>query len=173
MKLLGKSFSEQEQIQISFMRKDPLFEKLTDREISYFLPFLHERTYQRDEVVFFRDDPSQALYMVKSGMISLSIDIKNEFEKLMTLRAGHAFGDNALLKGARRIYTAIVTTESATLYLIPQINLLEIMDDHKKVRSKMMTAFAETYNEYTTNLFKAYQNNLGFFDLHQVYGSME
>ena len=30
-----------------------------------FVPYLYPRKYKKDEVVFFRDDPSQALYIVK------------------------------------------------------------------------------------------------------------
>lgn len=168
-KLFGASFSDKDQQLINFLQRDRLFEKLTERELSHFLPYIHERTYQLDEVVFFSGDPSQALYIVKSGMITLTIDVKGNFEKLVTLRAGHAFGDNSLLQGAKRIYSAMATTDTASVYVIPQINLLEIMDRHKKIKAKMMTAFAEMYNAYTTKLFRSYKNSLGFLDLNEVY----
>jgi CRP-like cAMP-binding protein len=172
-KLFGKSFTEKELQLIQFLQKDKLFEKLTERELSYFLPYLHERQYMRDEVIFFAGDPSQALYIVKSGMVTLNIDIKDNFERLVTLRSGYAFGDNSLLVGTKRIYSAIVTTEIATVYMIPQINLHEIMDGHMRIRAKIMTSFCETYNGYTAQLFKAYRKSLGFFDLHEVYSSAE
>lgn len=173
IKLFRKSYTDRQIRLMSFLQKDKLFERLKERELSYFLPYIHERTYYRDEVVFFAGDPSQALYMVKSGMIGLNIDIKGSFEKLITLRSGNVFGDNALLARTQRIYTAIVTTESATLFIIPQVNLLEIMDTHKGVRAKLMTSFAETYNNYTDRLFKAYKHSFGFFDLQEVYSPVE
>jgi len=168
-KLFGKSYSAKEQQLIQFIQKDKLFENLTEREIHYFLPYLHERSYVRDEVIFFAGDPSQALYFVKSGMVTLNIDIKDNFERLVTVRAGTAFGDNSLLAGTKRIYTSIASTETTVVYMIPQINLLEIMDSHPKIKAKIMTAFCEEYNRYTTQLFKAYRKSLGFFDLHEVY----
>lgn len=168
-KLFDASFSDKDLQMMDFLKRDPLFEKLTQRELSFFIPFLHERTYQQDEVIFFSGDPSQALYMVKSGMVSLNIDIKGNFEKLVTLRSGHVFGDNSLIENSKRIYSALVQTESCVLYVLPQINLLEVMDQRKKVRAKLMTSFAVTYNEYTSRLFRAYKNSLGFLDLNEVY----
>ncbi len=168
-KLFGTSFSDKDHQLINFLQRDRLFESLTERELSHFLPYIHERTYQLDEVIFFSGDPSQALYMVKSGMVSLNIEVKGNFEKLVTLRAGHAFGDNSLLPNTKRIYSAITCTDLAVVYVIPQINLLEIMDRHKKIKAKMMTAFGEMYNTYTTKLFRAYKNSLGFLDLNEVY----
>ena len=173
IKLFGKSFSDKELQLIQFLQKDKLFERLTERELSYFLPYIHERQYARDEVIFFAGDPSQALYVVKSGMVTLNIDIKDNFERLMTVRSGYTFGDNSLLAGAKRIYSAFAVTETVSLYMIPQVNLLEIMDSHKKIRAKVMTSFCETYNGYTTQLFKAYRKSLGFFDLHEVYSSID
>jgi len=172
-KLFGKAYTEEEQELISFLQRDKLFEKLTEREINYFLPYLHERNYVRDEVIFFAGDPSQALYVVKRGMVSLNIDIKDNFEQLLSLRSGRAFGDNSLLAGSRRIYSAIVTSEMASVYVMPQVNLLEIMDSHPRVRAKIMTSFCEIYNGYTVQLFKTYKKSLGFFDLHEVYASTE
>jgi CRP/FNR family cyclic AMP-dependent transcriptional regulator len=173
IKLLGKSFTDKELQLIQFLQKDKLFERLNERELSYFLPYLHERKYGRDEVIFFAGDPSQALYFVKSGTVTLNIDLKDNFERLMTLRAGYAFGDNSLIAGAKRIYSAISVTESSVVYVIPQVNLLEIMDNHTKIRGKVMTSFCETYNGYTTQLFKAYRKSLGFFDLNEVYSSVD
>jgi CRP-like cAMP-binding protein len=173
IKLFGKSFTDKELQMIQFLQKDKLFERLTERELNYFLPYIHERKYGRDEVIFFSGDPSQALYFVKSGMVSLNIDLKDNFERLMTVRAGYAFGDNSLIDGARRIYSAISVTETTVLYMIPQVNLLEIMDKHTKIRAKIMTSFCETYNRYTYQLFKAYRKSLGFFDLHEVYSSVD
>ena len=168
-KLFGASFTEKDHQMMSFLQRDKLFEKLTERELGHFLPFLHGRNYQKDEVVFFSGDPSQALYMVKNGMVTLNIDVKGNFEKLITLRSGQVFGDNSLIVKAKRIHSAIVTTETADLYIIPQINLIEIMDRHKKIRAKVMTAYAEAHNQYASRLFHVYKNSLGFLDLNEVY----
>lgn len=164
-----KSYSKKEIQLFRFLHRIPLFEKLNFDEMANFLPFMHLREYKQDEAVFFRGDPSHALYIVKNGAVSLHIDLKDEFEQLLTIRDDEAFGDNALLHDTIRIYHAIVKSEKANLYVIPQVNILEIFDRHPKIKAKMLESLALQYNGYTENLFKAYKSSFGFFDLSQVY----
>lgn len=164
-----KKYSEEELDLIAFLAQTRHFEKLTEEELALFLPSMYLRTYQQDEVVFFSGDPSHALYIVKRGSVSLSVDVNNKFEQLAEAHRGNIFGDNSLLDYSKRIYTTVVTSEKAQLYVIPQINLMEILQDHPDVRAKIMTVFAELYNEYTTQLFKVYKSHFGFFELSKVY----
>jgi CRP-like cAMP-binding protein len=146
-----------------------IFEDLDYKEMSFFLPFLHEREYKKDEVVFFRGDPSQAFYIIKKGRVCLSVDIEDKFEILAELKTNQAFGDNAFLNNTRRIYSSMVTSDEVLLYVIPQVNIQEIFDREVEVKAKMMHSLASLYNDYTNNLFKAYKETFGFFDLGQVY----
>lgn len=173
LKIFKKKYTEEDLVLFNFLKKNRLFEKLTNEELSYFAPYLYLRRYHENEVIFFTKDPSQAVYIVKSGIVTLNLDVKDNFEKLMTLRSGKLFGDNAFLVGAKRLYTAIVKTEEAEIYVIPKANLMEVMNDHSQVRAKIMTAFSEQYNEYTSNLFQTYKSSLGFFDLNTVYNELK
>ena len=101
--------------------------------------------------------------------MSLRVDVNDKFEELTNVRPGEAFGDNSLLNNTTRIYTSVVVSEKADLYVIPQANLLDILDDHPQIRAKIMTSFSELYNEYTATLFKKYRSAFGFFDLGMVY----
>lgn len=164
-----KSYSSQELNLFRFLARIKLFEGLNYEEMTQFSPHLYLRSYKLEEVVFFRNDPSNALYIVKNGRVSMNIDVNNEFQSLTTIGSGEAFGDNALLKDSRRIYTAIVTSDSADLYVLPHVNIQEILDGEPKIKAKIMTNFAEVYNQYNINIFKAYRSSFGFFDLSQAY----
>lgn len=164
-----KTYSSSEQEIFRFLGQNSLFERLTPDEMSEFVPFMHLREYQQNEAVFFRNDPSAALYLIKEGRVKLSIDIDERMEDLTVIEAGDAFGDNAMLKDTKRIYNAIVSTESATMYVIPNVNLREIFSDEPKIRGKMMEALAMQYNKYTENLFLGYKNSFGFFNLGSAY----
>ena len=172
LKFFKKKYSEEDLLLFNFLRKNRLFEKLSNRELSYFVPYLYLRKYRENEVVFFTKDPSQAVYILKSGIVTLNLELKDGFEKLMTLRSGRMFGDNAFISGTKRLYSAIVMTEEAEIYVIPKANLMEVMNNHAEVRAKVMTAFSEQYNEYTSNLFQTYKSSLGFFDLNTVYNDL-
>ncbi|MEL6534894.1 MAG: cyclic nucleotide-binding domain-containing protein [Bacteroidota bacterium] len=164
-----KTYSASEQALFDFLGKVNLFKRLTPEEMSEFTPFMHLRDYQQNEAVFFRNDPSAALYLIKEGFVNLNIDIDDRLEQLTVIHEGEAFGDNSLLKDTRRIYNAIVGSEEATMYVIPHVNIREIFNDEPKIRAKMMEALASQYNRYTENLFRGYKNSFGFFNLGTAY----
>ena len=164
-----KSYSSKELNLFRFLSKIKIFERLEYSEMAYFLPYLYLRNYKENEVVFFRNDPSNALYLIKNGTVSLNIDIKEKFEILTAVKTGDSFGENSLIENARRIYSAIVISETADFYVVPKVNILEIFDEHIKVRAKMMTSLSEQFNAYNYNLFKSYKDSFGFFNLGQAY----
>lgn len=164
-----KTHSTKDLTLFRFLSEIQVFEKLTFDEMAYFLPYLHLREYKKDEVVFFRGDPANALYIIKSGKVTLNIDIKDRFEILKISSSGEAFGDNVLLEHSSRIYNAIVETDLAELYVIPKVNIMTVFDEHLKIKTKMMTSLSEIFNQMTTNLFKAYKSSLSFFNLAQIY----
>lgn len=164
-----KRYSKDELEIFSFLSNIKQFEKLNHDELALFLPYMYLRKYKQNEVVFFSGDPSHALYIVKSGVISMNIDIKGNTEELAKVYAGNSFGDNAFIEGSKRIYNTLVISEQADLYVIPQINIFEILDNHPEIKGKIMASIAELYNQYTDNVFKEYKSNFGFFQLGSVY----
>ncbi len=167
-----KSFSYDELNFFRFLSKVETFKYLSNNELYQIIPYLHLRTYKREEVVFFRGDPSQALYIVKSGKVSLNIDIGEKFEILLTLTSGSAFGDNSLLENSDRIYNAIVESETCELYVFPRINILELFKQKVEIKAKMLQSLAESYNEYNQRLYKSYKSSFGFFELSNAFDKL-
>ncbi len=165
-----KSFTSKELNIFRYLSRMKLFEKLSYKEMAHFLPYLYLREYKMDEVVYFRNDPSNALYMVKSGKVSLVLDVNDDFEQLTVKKSGMAFGENALLQESIRINSAIVISERAELYVLPKVNIREIFENHCEIRSKMMEALSEFYDDFSADLFKGYKSSFGFFNLSQVFG---
>lgn len=164
-----KTYSQSDLEQFEFLSKIKFFERLRYSELSGFLPAIHRRKYEKNEVVFFRNDPSQALYLLEKGEVSLNIDIRSNFESILMIRAGEAFGENSMLEGSKRIYTAIVHSEEALLWVIPNYAILEIFRNNPKIQAKMMTSLAEFYNQNNIRLFSSYKNSYGFFNLGQMF----
>ncbi len=152
-----------------FLSRIKLFERLSYKEMALFLPYFYLREYHMDEVVFFRNDPSNALYMVKSGKVGISIDVNEEFEQLSTSKAGTAFGANALLHDTTRVHNAIVISERAELYVLPKVNIIEILENHSVLKSKMMESLAEEFEAFQSDLLKSYRSSFGFFNLSQIF----
>jgi CRP-like cAMP-binding protein len=165
-----KTYTTYELRIFNFLSGIRLFKSLTFKEMSYFLPYMHERHYQRDEVVFFREDPSHALYLLKRGEVMLNIDVNDSFETLTTVKGGNLLGESCLLENQKRMLNAFVISETAQFYVIPQDNIFSIFDNQERVKSKMLKELAQTYSEYNAKLFKAYRSSFGFFHLSQIYG---
>jgi len=164
-----RTFSEEEQSIFRFLKSLPLFEALTDKELSHFLPHLHERTYQAEEVVFFRNDPSHALYILRKGRVNLTLDVNGNFEVLRELTAGSVLGENCILEGTKRPMNAYVMSETAQFYVIPKDNLLLIFENSPEVKAKMLEEFARVNELHMKKLFKFYRNSFGLFNLADIY----
>ena len=165
----SKTYTEKEEQMFLFLGQIKFFESLKDKEMVRFIPAMHHRKYVKDEVVFFSKDPSQALYLVKSGNISLTIDIKDNFETILEVKRGEAFGENSLLENAKRTYTALIVSEEAELIVIPHFAMQEIFDSNPKIKAKMMTSLTEYYNQNNQRLFRSYRESFGFFSLRQMF----
>lgn len=163
-----KSYSSEELRVFGFLSKVKLFEKLSYGEMAYFIPYLYFRKYKENEVVFFRKDPSQAIYIIKKGVISFLMDVDNAFEEFNKIGEKSSFGNNALLKGTCRSYNAVVTSSEAELFVIPHVNIMDVFNSDLKIKSKMLESLSELYNEYTLELIDAYQSSKGFFSLDNV-----
>jgi len=164
-----KSFSVDEFKLFSFLQGVKLFEQLNNEELSLICPHLHLRKYKNKEVVFFCNDPSSALYIIRTGKVSLNVDIRDDFELLTSIKTRNAFGENSLIPKTKRIYTSIVESEDAELYVLPQIMMLDIFEDYPTIKAKVMSSYVEIYNHYTMNLIKSYRSAYGFFELKMVY----
>lgn len=164
-----KTYTAEELSTFKFLSGVALFEELSHREMALFLPHLYLRKYAENEAVFFRGDPSNALYLVKFGKVSISLDIKDRMELLTVVSDGQAFGDNSLLSKTHRIYNSVVLSEEAYLYLIPQVNIEEIFESNPEIKAKMLYAFGQIYNKYTDNLFSSYKSSRGFINLSDSY----
>lgn len=165
----SKTYDEEQLRMFDFMQGVKFFERLRQKELSRFLPAIHHRKYVRDEVVFFSKDPAQALYLIKAGKVNLTIDIKDNFETIMEINRGEAFGENSLLENTRRTYTALIASDEAELIVIPHFAIQEIFDSNPTIKAKMMTSLAEFFNHNNQRLFRSYRESFGFFSLRQMF----
>lgn len=165
----SKTYTEDQLRTFEFLTQIKFFERMKNKEMERFIPAMHHRKYLKDEVVFFSKDPSQALYLVKSGNIVLTIDIKENFETILEIKKGEAFGENSLLENAKRTYTAIISSNEAELIVIPHFAIQEVFESNPKIKAKMMTSLSEYYNVNNQRLFGSYRESFGFFSLRQMF----
>ena len=167
----SKSYTTDELQQFLFLRNFDLFQDLTDRELQVFLPHMFDRTYINEEVVFFRNDPSLALYLIKKGKIQLNLDINEKFEELAEVGLNSMLGENCLIENTKRPMNAVVVSETAHICVIPKDNIMSIFEGNEDIKAKMMEAFARINETYLKQVFKHYRSSFGLFSLSDVFKS--
>lgn len=94
----------------SLLRRVPIFEDLSKRELAAVVRILHEREYQEEEIIFRENEPGMGMYIIQSGCVAI-ISESGQL-KLSEFSDGEFFGDVALLDDAPRSATAIAQCPS-------------------------------------------------------------
>src|SRR5262245_66285776 len=76
------------------------------------------RRFRRGEVVFHVGDPGDALFLISSGSVKITLPSETGEEAILaTLQPGEVFGELSLLDGAPRSATAVAHEPTETIIL--------------------------------------------------------
>jgi len=165
----SKTYTQQEKEIFGYLKSLSLFNALDYSELQAFVPHLYERSYVKDEAVYFRNDPSHALYLLRQGRVSMNVDVGDKFELLAEYFAPHVFGQNCLLNGTKRPVNAIISSERALLYVAPRDNIKNIMEANNNIKIKLMESLASLYESRNSKVIKNYRNSYGLFNLGEIF----
>lgn len=169
--IFNASYTKDDLTDFRLMLKSTVCSGLSNKELAALSEVKHLRTYKRNEVVFFRNDPAQAFYLIKSGQVQLDIDFDENFEIIATLAKGKSFGENALFDKSRRRCTAKVISETAEIYMFAEMSVMEILHRNAALKAKIFSNLLKEANEFQDRLFDIYRQSHGFFELKQIYGA--
>jgi CRP-like cAMP-binding protein len=110
------------------------------------------RRFRRAEVIFHLGDPGDALFIVMSGGIKISLPSDTGDEAILaTLRSGDVFGELALLDGAPRSATATAIEATETLVL-PRAQFRELIATEPAVRDALLASIAGELRRLTNHV---------------------
>lgn len=121
------------------LRSIPLFEHLTDRELSGIQRILHERVYAAGEEIFREGEPGVAMYIIESG--SVVIKVGKSGKVLAELTGGEFFGELALLDESPRSASAVAKAESK-IFAFSQPDLFSLIERDHHLGIKVIVALA-------------------------------
>jgi CRP/FNR family cyclic AMP-dependent transcriptional regulator len=95
-----------------------LFRRGSKDKIEHILELFQERHLDQDAIIFSQNMPAEALYIIKSGKVRISM-MAGEGEEmgLLLLGPGEFFGELALIQEANRLVTARAETPVELLLL--------------------------------------------------------
>jgi len=100
------------------LQRVPLLAPLTHGDRDSLAAAVSRRRYRRGDIIFQKDEPGHALYIVERGSVRIYVPSSQGSDLILAVMgAGDFFGDLSLLDGRPRSASAAATTETVLLAL--------------------------------------------------------
>jgi CRP/FNR family cyclic AMP-dependent transcriptional regulator len=131
------------------LRQVDLFADLPEAALAALAARARLRAYRKGEVLFHKDDPGSALFVLKSGRVKISTFSAEGKEAVFTVhRPGDVFGELALLDGARRSATA-TALEPSKLVTIDRAAFVAFLRDQPEASLVLLGELAARVRRLT------------------------
>jgi len=112
---------------IRLFRKVPLFEVLKDEDLEAIARVTITRSYDKDQGIILAEEEGDALFIIASGQVKVSIVSENGREMILSLLGeGAIFGELSLLDGKPRSANVVATQDTA-LYMVRRADFLQLV----------------------------------------------
>jgi CRP-like cAMP-binding protein len=130
----------------------PFFAGLDAAALERVAAGMRSRRFRRGEVIFHIGDPGDALFIIVSGEVKISLPSETGDEAILaTLRPGAVFGELALLDGAPRSASATALGPTETVVL-PRERFRELIATEAAVRDALLASVAGELRRLTTHV---------------------
>jgi CRP-like cAMP-binding protein len=130
----------------------PFFGGLDPEALGRLATGMRARRFRRGEVIFHVGDPGDALFVIVTGEVKISLPSETGEEAILaTLRAGDVFGELALLDGAPRSASATAISATETVVL-PRDRFRELIATEAGVRDALLASIAGELRRLTTHV---------------------
>ncbi|HEU4435800.1 MAG TPA: DUF1003 domain-containing protein [Pyrinomonadaceae bacterium] len=131
------------QMTLEALRSVPLFASLDDDAAKELRSLLREKTVSQNTTLFNQGDKGNAMYLIESGRVRISIRDEDEHElTLAELAQGDFFGEMSIIDGRQRSADARVV-EEARLAVLPRDDFLRFVRTKPDVALEMLSALTE------------------------------
>ncbi|MFO7544676.1 MAG: Crp/Fnr family transcriptional regulator [Trueperaceae bacterium] len=141
------------------LKNTQLFEDLTPDEIEQMSRITPYKRFAAGEIIYHMEDPADALYFVRDGMVKISMYFPNGKEMILGLLGKYdIFGELLLLPSERRPNQAEAVVDT-TLIVMPEAEFQRLLQQYPKIAMKFIQVMS-------TRLWQAqqWQAEVGAFD---------
>lgn len=126
----------------AYLRQVPIFCMLEAKHLTILAEMAHQQHYRKGQMIFYRGDPGNAMYVLTQGSVRLTLPSETGSEVLVAvLRPGEHFGELAVLDGRPRYVTA-VAAEAAEVLAIYRDKLLAFLREHAEASLQVALALS-------------------------------
>ena len=130
----------------------PFFGGLEPDALERLAATMRTRRFRRGEVIFHIGDPGDALFVIVTGDVKISLPSETGDEAILaTLRPGDVFGELALLDGAPRSATASALSATETV-VMPRQRFRELIATEAGVRDALLASIAGELRRLTRHV---------------------
>jgi len=120
------------------LRKVPLFGQLAPSDLERVVEISRERTYPRNSVILFEDDPGDALYVVAEGQVKVVLIGEDGREVILSVMGeGEFFGEMALVDDEPRS-AHVIAMEDSTLLVLRREDFQGILTQTPRIALALM-----------------------------------
>jgi len=128
----------------SVLKRIPIFEGLTYKELKGVERILHRRTYKAEEFIFKEYEPGVGMYIIESGKVNITLG--KEQKLLVLLSNGDFFGEMALILEGQRTASAIAKEPTKLLGFF-QSDLFNLLETAPKIGNKILLHLSQMIAE--------------------------
>jgi len=126
---------------IEMLKSIPVFSQLTSKEVLELDELLHERVYEKDEIVFEAGDVGHGIYIVVSGKLRVVPSHKLMKTLVLEIGPGELLGELTLFEEAPRTAT-VVAVERTVMVALFQAEFSSLLSKNKSIGVKVLTEIA-------------------------------
>jgi len=148
MRFFGTDMNAQK---IEMLKNIPIFRELTRKEILEVDELLHERIYEKDEIVFEEGDSGHGIFIIVSG--KLRADPSHELLKkaVLDFGPGEMVGELSLFDKAPRT-AKVVAIERTVIVALFQAEFSSLLIKNKNIGMKVLVEIARTLSRRARQL---------------------
>lgn len=148
MKFFGADMKAQK---IEVLKNTPIFRELTRREILEVDELLHERIYEKDEIIFEEGDPGHGIFIVVSGKLRADPSHNLLKNAVLDFGPGELVGELSLFDEAPRTAKVVAIERTVTVALF-QAEFSSLLLKNKSIGAKVLVEIARTLSRRARQL---------------------
>jgi CRP/FNR family transcriptional regulator len=138
----------------------PVFAPLGQRERLELAARMHPKHFQRNEVIFHRDDPAGHVFLIASGTVKVSVPEEGGQQVVIALhRGGDVFGEISLFDDGPRSATVTAMTETLAFALANR-DFMDVLRGSPDAMRQLLSLLAQRIRRSTGHI-----EDLVFLDL--------